>query len=328
MKVLYIGGTGEISYACVQESLTLGHEITILNRGQTEQPLPPGVRQLQGDLSSASPYTALGRETFDCICQFVAFDEARIHADVESFSQRTEQYVFVSTASAYSKPLERFEVITEQTRLDNPFWQYSQAKIRMEAVLRQAHGQGRLPVTIVRPSHTYRTKFPSAIGGGYWTAQRMLEGKPVLVHGDGSSLWTLTHAHDFARPFARLLGNPAALGEDFHITGEGVHSWDEIFHAMADALQLTPTLVHVASETLIRHEPAWRGKLLGDKAPSTIFDNSKVKAVAGDFETEVSLAAGFASVAPMVLKQLQLGAGRNAALDAKVTEVVQSQGLS
>lgn len=328
MKILYIGGTGEISYACVQESLALGQEVTVLNRGLTEQAMPPGVRPLVGDLSRPDAYAQLGSEKFDCICQFAAFDEARLEADLECLAERTAQYVFISSASAYSKPIERFEILTESTPLDNPFWDYSQKKIRIENALKRAHEQGRIQATIVRPSHTYRRRFPSAIGGGHWTARRMLEGKSIVVHGDGSSLWTLTHAEDFARPFVQLLGNSEALGEDFHITGDGVHSWDEIFHAMAQALGVEAKLVHVASESLIAHEPAWRGKLLGDKSPSTIFDNSKVKSVAGDFETEITLQAGFASVAPIVRSQLDAGAGQDPQLDQCVANILRSQGLS
>jgi nucleoside-diphosphate-sugar epimerase len=327
MKVLYIGGTGEISYACVLESVRLGQQVTVLNRSRTDQPLPPGVRQLSGDLENAGAYARVQGESFDSVCQFVAFDEARIDHDLETFSGRVGQYVFISTASAYAKPIERFERITERTPLHNPFWEYSQKKARMEARLFEAHTRGALPVTVVRPSHTYRRRLPSAFGGGDWTARRMLASQKVIVHGDGTSLWTLTHATDFARPFARLLANPRALGEAFHITGENVHTWDEILTGMARALGVEPHLVHVASDTLVRHEPAWRGPLHGDKAPSTLFDNSKVMSVAGPFPTTVSLTDGFALAAPEVLKRLERGAGKDDALDAKVERILREQGL-
>jgi nucleoside-diphosphate-sugar epimerase len=322
MKVLYIGGTGEISYACVLESLQLGHEVTVLNRSQTDQSLPKAVRQLAGDLTSHSPYESLGKESFDAVCQFFAFDAERVEKDVRIFSGRTGQYVFISTASAYHKPIDRFERITERTPLTNPFWEYSQKKARVEARLFEAHAQGTLPVTVVRPSHTYRRRLPSALGSGDWTARRMLAHQKVIVHGDGTALWTLTHATDFARPFARLLGNARALGEAFHITGENVHSWDEILTQMARALGVEPQLVHVASDTLVRYEPAWKGPLHGDKAPSTLFDNSKVAAVAGAFPTTIGIEEGFRAAVPEVKRRLERGAGVDPALDATAERIL------
>jgi nucleoside-diphosphate-sugar epimerase len=327
MKVLYIGGTGEISYACVLESLKLGHDVTLLNRSQTEQALPAAVRQLSGDLQGDATYASLGGEVFDSVCQFFAFEPARVEKDIAHFSGRVGQYVFISTASAYFKPIDRFERITERTPLTNPFWEYSQKKARMEATLFEAHARGALPVTVVRPSHTYRRRLPSALGGGDWTARRMLARQKVIVHGDGTSLWTLTHASDFARPFARLLGNGQALGEAFHITGENVHTWDEILTEMARALGVEPHLVHVASDTLLRYEPAWKGPLHGDKAPSTVFDNSKVSSVAGAFPTTIAPPEGFAAAVPEVLRRLERGAGIDAALDAKVDHILRDQHL-
>jgi nucleoside-diphosphate-sugar epimerase len=325
MKVLYIGGTGEISYSCLMESLELGHEVTVLNRGQTDQPLPATVRCLNGDLGQDSTYGALGDERFDVVCQFFAFEPVRVERDIRAFAGRTGQYVFISTASAYAKPIDRFERITEHTPLENPYWEYSQKKARMEGMLFEAHRRGDLAVTVVRPSHTYRRRLPSALGGGDWTVRRMQAGRPLIVHGDGTALWTLTHASDFARPFARLLGNPRALGEAFHITGEGVHSWDEIFQNLGRAFGLTPRLVHIASDTLVRYEPAWKGPLHGDKSPSTLFDNRKVSGVAGPFPTTVSIEAGFAAAVPEVLRRLERGGGVDAALDAKVDRILGEQ---
>lgn len=297
MKILYIGGTGEISYACVLESLKLGHEVAVFNRGLRPGVLPDEVELIRGEVRSLEGYAALRGRTFDAVCQFFAFDTEQIERDLSVFGGRIGQYVFISTASAYYKPLTRYAVVTEDTPLNNPYWEYSQKKTHMEHMLLEWHGKGHLPVTIVRPSHTYRLNFPTALGSGDWTAKRMLDGKPVIVHGDGAGLWTLTHAADFARPFARLLGNEEALGEGFHITRDAPYTWDEIFHAMADALGVQPKLVHVASDTLVRYEPEWAGPLLGDKSPSTVFDNSKVKAVAGDFECSVSLDEGMRGVA-------------------------------
>jgi nucleoside-diphosphate-sugar epimerase len=325
MKILYIGGTGEISFSCVLESLALGHDVSVFNRGQTEQALPAGVRQIAGDLGDEAGYARLGEQSFDVVCQFVAFDMQRVEKDVQTFSGRTGQYVFISTASAYAKPIDRFERITERTPVQNPFWEYSQKKTLMEQRLLVAHRAGQLPVTIVRPSHTYRRRMPSALGGGDWTAQRMREGLPIIVHGDGTSLWTLTHASDFARPFARLLGNPKALGEDFHITGEGVHTWDEILTQMARALGVQAQLVHVTSDTLVRYEPSWKGPLHGDKSPSTLFDNSKVSSVAGPFPTLMSIEAGFALAVREVIGRLERGGGKDPALDEKVARILREQ---
>ena len=326
MKVLYIGGTGEISFSCVLESLALGHDVSVFNRGQTEQPLPAGVHSIVGDLADDAGYSRLGEQRFDVVCQFFGYDVARIEKDLQTFAGRTGQYVFISTASAYSKPTDRFERISElRTPLHNPFAAYSQKKIQAEQRLLTAHRAGQLPVTIVRPSHTYRRRLPTALGGGDWTARRMREGLPIIVHGDGTSLWTLTHASDFARPFARLLGNPRALGEDFHITGEGVHTWDEILTQIARALRLEVKLVHVTSDTLVRYEPAWKGQLHGDKSPSTLFDNSKVVGVVGPFPTLVSIEQGFQLSAREVIGRLERGAGKDAALDAKVERILREQ---
>lgn len=322
MRVLYIGGTGEISYACVLESLQLGHEVVVLNRGQTAQALPPAVRSIAANLEAPDAYSAIAGERFDCVCQFFAFDEARIERDVAALSGKTDQYVFISSASVYEKPIDRFVRITEATPTTNPYWEYSQKKARMEARLLEHHRAGRLPVTIVRPSHTYRRRFPTALGGGDWNARRLLAGLPVIVHGDGTSLWTLTHASDFARPFARLLGNPRALGEAFHITGDNVHTWDEILTEVARALGVEPRLVHVASDTLVQYEPNWRGPLHGDKTPSTVFDNGKVRAVAGDFPTSVGIAEGFRQTAREARARLEQGAGVDPALDALVDRIV------
>jgi nucleoside-diphosphate-sugar epimerase len=313
----------------VRESLALGHEVTVLNRGRTDEPLPPGVRQLAGDLAGPAAYASLGRESFDAVCQFVAFEPADVERDVAAFSGRTGQYVFISSASAYFKPIDRYAVVTERTPLTNPYWEYSQKKAAMEAALLRWHGEGRLPVTVVRPSHTYRTRFPCAIGLGDWTAQRLLERKPVIVHGDGTSLWTLTHSSDFARPFVRLLGHPKALGEAFHITGEGVHTWDEILSTMARALGVEARLVHVSSDDLVAYEPSWKGPLHGDKTPSTVFDNEKVRSVAGPFPTEVALEPGLASVVPYFRARAAAhGPVQDAAMDALTARILADHGAA
>lgn len=328
MKVLYIGGTGEISYACVLESLKCGHEVTVFNRGLRPGVLPDGVELIRGEMRSLEGYSALRGRKFDVVCQFFAFDTEQIERDLEAFGGNIGQYVFISTASAYYKPLHRYAVVSENTPLANPYWEYSQKKTHMERMLMQWHEQGRLPVTIVRPSHTYRLNYPTALGSGDWTAGRMLEGKPIIVHGDGAGLWTLTHAADFAVPFARLLGNTRALGEDFHITRDDPYTWDEIFHAMAESLGVQPRIVHVASDTLVQYEPEWIGPLLGDKSPSTVFDNSKVKSVAGEFECAVSLEEGMKGVASAYRQRSQGGGDPGAEVDVALYERIIAEQLA
>lgn len=325
MKVLYIGGTGEISHACVRESLELGHEVTVFNRGRRPGNPPEGVEVLCGDMTDMDSYSELGRRQFDAVCQFFAFDVEQIDRDFAVFTGNTGQYVFISTASVYYKPVHQYAVVTEDTPLTNPYWRYSQEKARMETRLLEWHENGRLPVTVVRPSHTYRENFPTALGSGDWTAGRMLGGKPVIVHGDGASLWTVTHASDFARPFARLLGNEQALGEDFHITADTPCTWDEIFHAMAASLEVEAELVHVASDTLIQYEPEWAGPLLGDKTPSTVFDNAKVKRVAGHFDCTVDLEEGMRGVAAAYRRRRDAGEPVNPDVDVRLYERIIKQ---
>lgn len=292
MKVLYIGGTGQISAACVRRSVEVGQDVAVFNRGLSGEELPKGVRQITGDLSDDGAYAALGEERWDVVCQFLAYEPATVRRDVAVFGGRCGQYVFISSASAYQKPPSR-TVITEETPLENPYWAYSRAKAEMEAFLMGRHEAGALPVTVVRPSHTHGTKFPGGIASGDDWAWRMLNGKPVILHGDGSSLWTLTYSTDFAAVFAGLLGNEEALGEAFHITRHmESFAWDEIFAAMGRALDAEPHIVHVPTDTLIRYKADWAGPLLGDKTWSVLFDNSKVMAVAGEFECRVGLDEG------------------------------------
>lgn len=293
MRVLYIGGTGEISFDCIHESVRLGHEVTVFNRGNRNAGLPAECRLERGDVNDDDAYGRLAKEHFDVICQFRLFTTDAMARDLATFVGRCGQYVFISSASAYRKPV-RDLPITEATPLGNPFWAYSQAKADMEALVRRARD---LPYTIVRPSHTYRTRMPTPLGDNL-EVSRMLRGKPVVVHGDGESLWTVTHAQDFARPFARLLGNPRALGEDFHITADRQWSWNEIFAAIAAALERPGyALVHVPSDTLIRYHAEWNGPLWGDKAYSVIFDNTKTKGVVGDFACPIDPWRGMRMVA-------------------------------
>lgn len=291
MRVLYIGGSGEISFDCIHESVRLGHDVAVFNRGRNNAGLPDRCRFITGDVEDDSAYGRLAAEQFDVICQFRLFTPDAIRRDISLFTGHCGQYVFISSTSAYAKPVRNLP-ITEATPLGNPHWAYSRAKAEMESLLQ---AQDRLPYTILRPSHTYRTRMPTPLGG---EVSRMLRGKPVVLHGDGESLWTVTHAQDFARPFARLLGAPAALYEAFHLTSDRQWPWNEIFEAIAAALGVEqPRWVHVASDTLVRYHPDWEGPLLGDKAPSVRFDNSKVKSVAGDFDCPIDPWRGMRMVA-------------------------------
>ena len=289
MRILYIGGTGEISYECVKRDAALGREVTVYNRGRNAEPLPDGVRRITGDLNDAAAYAELGGESWDVVCQFLAYDLARVQRDVEVFAGRCGQYVFISSASAYQKPPRRL-VVTEEVPLENPYWAYSRAKAEMERFLMSEHAAGRLAVTVVRPSHTLRTRFPGGIARGDDWSWRMLNGRPIIVHGDGASLWTLTHSSDFAVPFCNLLGNDAALGEAFHVTRHmGSYTWDEITAAAGRAIGAEPVIVHVPSETLAHYNADWAGPLLGDKTWSVMFDNSKLMSVAGEYRCAVDL---------------------------------------
>ena len=293
MRVLFIGGTGEISFDCIHESVRLGHDVSVFNRGNHNHGLPSACRLITGDVEDDAAYRWLAVQGFDVICQFRLFTPEAMVRDIATFSGHCSQYVFISSASAYRKPVRQLP-ITEETPLHNPYWAYSRAKADMEALLRAQHG---LPYTIVRPSHTYRTRMPTPMGENI-AVSRLLRGKPVVVHGDGESLWTVTHASDFARPFARLLGLSAAMGEAFHITHDRSWSWNEILLAIASALGVSePTLVHVATDTLVRYHAEWEGPLVGDKSASVMFDNSKVKRVAGDFECPIDIWQGMRMVA-------------------------------
>jgi nucleoside-diphosphate-sugar epimerase len=292
MKVLYIGGTGEISTSCVRRSVEAGHDVTVFNRGRSDESLPDAVRRIVGDLADDGAYARLAAEGFDVVCQFLAYRLETVRRDAELFAGRCAQYVFISSASAYQKPPRRL-VVTEEVPLENPYWAYSRAKAEMERFLLAEHEASRLGVTIVRPSHTHRRRFPGGIARGDDWAWRMRAGRPIVVHGDGTSLWTLTHSDDFAVPFVRLLGNDRALGEAFHITRHmESYTWNEIVAAVGRALDVEPNVVHVPTETLVRYEPDWSGPLLGDKTWSVLFDNGKVASVAGAFDCAVSLDEG------------------------------------
>lgn len=292
LKVLFIGGTGNISSACVELALAQGMEVTILNRGTTvKRAVPPGAEVVQGDIRAPdSVRRALGDRSFDVVADFVAFTPEHVQIDVDLFTGRTGQYIFISSASAYQTPPARLPII-ESTPLRNPYWQYSRDKIACEDLLIQAYREAGFPATIVRPSHTYdRTSLP--LVGGPTAFDRIRRGQPVVVPGDGTSLWVLTHHTDFAQAFVGLLGNPQAVGDSFHITSDEVLSWNQIYTTLANAAGVEPTLVPVPSQTIAEAIPQLGPGLLGDKAHSMVFDNSKVKAVVPDYVATIPFARG------------------------------------
>jgi nucleoside-diphosphate-sugar epimerase len=292
-SVLFVGGTGKISSACVVRAIEQGFDVCVLNRNQTTvRPLPQEVTRFTADIRDVpAARKALGSRQFDAVVDFNIREPEHVETDIDLFQDRTGQFVFISSASAYQKPLARLP-ITESTPLVNPYWEYSRRKIACEELLLQAHREHGFPATIVRPSHTYdRTLLP--FDGGWTVVDRMRKGQPVIVHGDGTSLWVLTHHDDFARAFVRLLANPLTIGDTFHITSDEVLSWDQIHRLVAQAAGVAELhLVHVASETIAKVLPAWGPGLLGDKAYSVMFDNSKIKRLAPGWVATIPFAEG------------------------------------
>jgi nucleoside-diphosphate-sugar epimerase len=292
VRVLFLGGTGIISSACSRLAVERGIELFVLNRGQsTDRPLPPEAALLRGDARDpASVRAALGGREFDAVVDWVAYTPDHVQAGIDTFRGRTGQYVFISSASAYQTPPSRVPV-TESTPLRNPYLQYSRDKIACEELLRAAYRGEGFPATIVRPSHTYdKTNIP--LHGGWTALARMRQGKPVVVHGDGTSLWTLTHHADFAQGFVPLLGHPRTLGESFHITSDDVLTWDQITHALAAAAGVTADIVHVPSDVIAAADPVWGASLLGDKAHSMVFDNAKLRSVVPAYRAVIPFEQG------------------------------------
>jgi len=293
MRVLFIGGTGFISAAVSRLAVARGIELWHLNRGQRGTVID-GVRTAAADAHDPRAVeAALGRERFDAVVDWIAFVPEDVERDVALYGPRTKQFVFISSASAYEKP-PRSPFITESTPLRNPYWQYSRDKIACEDALGRAYRETGFPVTIVRPSLTYDTVLPIAIGG--WGCATLLDrlkaGRPIIVHGDGTSLWTVTHADDFAKGFVPLLGHPQAVGESFHITSDQVLTWNQIYDTIADALGVEAHAVHVPSDFVARIDAETGAGLLGDKAHSAIFDNSKIRRHAPGFVATIPFHEG------------------------------------
>lgn len=291
MKVLFIGGTGVISSACSHLAVERGIDLYLLNRGQTSRLAPPAANPVHADIRDHTAVeSALAGYTFDVVVDWIAYTPEHIESDIDLFKNRAGQYIFISSASAYQTPPASLPV-TESTLLDNPFWEYSRGKIACEDRLIQAYREKKFPATIVRPSHTYdQTMLP--VRGGYTLIDRMRKGKKVLVHGDGTSLWTLTHHRDFAKGFVGLLGQPGAIGEAFHITSDEILTWNQIYLILARSAGVEAQLVHAPSELIAAFDPDWGASLLGDKSHSMIFDNTKIKRLVPDFAATIPFVRG------------------------------------
>lgn len=300
MKVLFIGGTGNISAACSRLALETGIDLYHLNRKKAVNDFS-GVTTLIADVSNhAEMKKAVDGHVFDVVVNFIAFTPEEVKRDIELFSGKTGQYIFISSASAYQKP-GGHPVITESTPLYNPYWDYSRDKIACENTLMDAFREKNFPVTIVRPSLTYETVIPVAIGSwtDYTIIDRMRKGKKVVIHGDGTSLWTVTHSIDFARGFNGLLGHQQAIGHAFHITSDEILNWNQIYEAVAEAAGVELNAVHISSDCIcnIADNMGWewmRGNLHGDKAQSVIFDNSKIKRFVPGFTATIPFKKGIA----------------------------------
>ncbi|WP_119070689.1 SDR family oxidoreductase [Aggregatilinea lenta] len=318
MKVLFIGGTGNISVSVSKLALARGIELTLLNRGQ-HQPIE-GAESVTADINQPDQVRkALGDRRFDVVVNWIAYVEPEIERDLDLFRDRCGQYIFISSASVYQKPL-TYPIITESTPLANPYWQYSRDKIACEERLVRAYREEGCPITIVRPSHTYDTRIPVAVGNwaSYLIPQRMLEGKPVVVHGDGTSLWTLTHSEDFAKGFVGLLGHPQAIGHAVHITSDYVLTWGQIYEQIGAALGVEPNVVHIPSDMIARIDPATGAGLLGDKMWCALFDNSKIKGLVPNYVATIPFHQGIRRTLDWFQadeRRMQVGAEDHAQLD-------------
>ena len=301
MKALFIGGTGTISMGIIRKLAAMKEwEVWVLNRGNRTAELPEGIHTMTADISREAEAAELLKDcSFDTVCEFIGFLPEQVERDYRLFKGKTRQYIYISSASAYHKPAAGY-VITEGTTLANPHWEYSRNKIASEEFLMRKYREEGFPITIVRPSHTYDERnIPLGVHGnkGFWQViRRMMDGKPVIIHGDGTSLWHLTWNADFATGFIGLMGNRHAIGEAFHITGDEVLTWNQIYQTIADALGVKLNAVHVSSEFLAAAGKKmgydFEGSLIGDKAVSVVFDNSKVRRLSPDLRTEVPFHIG------------------------------------
>jgi len=297
MKVLFIGGTGNISSAVSRLLVSKGVELYHINRGNREK--IEGVISFSADINNTNEVLKhINGLQFDCVVNWIAYTPEDIERNFQLFNDKTQQYIFISSATVYQKPPQHY-IITEECPLDNPYWDYAQDKIACENLLMKLFREQKFPVTIVRPSHTYETVIPVAIGGWteYTIIDRIKKGLPIIVHGDGTSLWTITHSQDFAIGFAGLVGNKNAIGEAFHITSDEVMSWIQVYKTVAHACGYEPYLVSFTSQIISDYADAngfapTRGNLFGDKSHSAIFDNSKIKKFVPHFKATIPFAKG------------------------------------
>lgn len=315
MRILFIGGTGIISMAITKLlSGKEGIELYLLNRGNRKDDVPKNVKIIQADINNddeKSISEKLKDLFFDVVANFIAFVPEELERDYRIFKNKTKQYIFISSASAYQKPLSNY-IITEGTTVSNPYWLYSRNKIACEEFLMKKYRDEKFPITIVRPSHTYDERsVPLGVHGknGSWSViKRMIEGKPVIIHGDGTSLWTMTHNSDFAKAFIGLLGNCHAIGEIFHITSDESLTWNQIYEAIANALGVKLKAVHISSEFLneVGKNYDFLGSLIGDKANSVVFDNSKLKRAVPGFVATKRFDEGIKETIEFILKNKDL----------------------
>jgi len=298
MKVLFIGGTGNISSAASRLCAARGIDLFLLNRGITPVDIP-GAKSIIADINNKDECRAkLQCHTWDAVVNWIAYTTEDIERDIELFAGKTRQYIFISSASVYQKPLSH-PVITESTPLSNPFWLYARNKIACEERLMQSYRAAGFPATIVRPSLTYQYVIPVAIGSwqDYTIVDRMQKNKKIIVHGDGTSLWTIMHAEDFARGFTGLIGHQQAVGHAFHITSDELLTWNQIYQALAEAAGATANIVHIPSDFIVKAaKKAGRegvvGNLWGDKTESVIFDNTKIKTFVPGFTAVIPFKQG------------------------------------
>ncbi|MBI9048742.1 MAG: SDR family oxidoreductase [Anaerolineaceae bacterium] len=291
MKALFIGGTGILSSASAARAVEKGFEITMLNRGKSLRKPPTQAKILQADINDTQAVQAvLGDQHFDVVVDWIAYTPEHVQRDLNMFAGKTGQYIFISSASAYQTPPSNIP-FRESTPLQNPFWEYSRNKIACEELLINEYRKNKFPFTVVRPSHTY-DRFVVPAEGNYTVLDRMLKGKPIMVHGDGTSIWTLTHNTDFAKGFVGLMGNSHAIGETFHITSDEWLTWNQIYKILGKTLGVDPQLVHVPSELIAAYHFEIGSSLLGDKAHTAIFDNSKIKQVVPEFSANVPFSLG------------------------------------
>ena len=311
LKILLIGGTGTISMAVTRRLAAQGHEVFLLNRGTRSAGLPESVTVLRGDISKeAETAKLLEGMQFDAVGEFIGFTPDQVQRDVRLFSGKTRQYLYISSASAYQKPLSE-SVITESTPLCNPYWQYSRDKIACEEYLMQQYRENGFPVTIIRPSHTYDERsVPLGVHGknGSWqVVRRIMEGKPVIIHGDGTSLWTITHNSDFAKGYCGLVGNIHAIGQAYHITSDERVTWNQIYQCIADTLGVPLKACHIPSDFLAAiSDYDFEGSLIGDKACTVNFDNTKIKRAVPEFRADIRADQGIRQTVQHILAHPEL----------------------